>query len=44
VVHTAETFKVIRAGPSPGFSNRGGGNQKGGPKSRRGGHNFKIQY
>ena len=36
---------VLETGPSPGFSSRGGGkNQKEGPKTRRGGHIFKILY
>jgi len=32
------------ADPSPGCSSRGAKNQKEGPKNRRGGHIFKIQY
>ena len=31
-------------GPSPGFSSKGVKDQKEGPKTRRGGHIFKIQY
>jgi len=35
--------KKALAGPSPRFSSRGAKNQKEGPKTRRGGHIFKIQ-
>jgi len=34
---------ALATGPSPVFSSRGGKNQEG-PKARRGGHIFKIQY
>jgi len=33
----------VKAGPSPGFSSRGG-QKSGGAKNRSGGHIFKIQY
>jgi len=34
----------LGTGPSPGFSSRGAKNQMEGPKTRKGGHIFKIQY
>jgi len=34
----------MQAGPSPGFSSRGGRKPKRGAKNQKGGHIFKIQY
>jgi len=39
-----EQVSQMRAGPSPGFSSRGGQKPAGGAKSQKGGHIFKMQY
>jgi len=38
---TVRSFDCL-AGPSPGCSSRGARNQKEGPRTRRGGHIFKV--